>query len=243
MEPDPWMIRLRHQSLKYSTIRKLTKLARAAFTSASMGRDDHVPETPAPHRNLNLRGRGALLGTLPSCSKSTSEEGMGAEAGSSWFLPLIAPDQLHPGEEVAAAGLQEISLGLVGWQGEGGVQGVKPEEVAMSGSSGWAGSVIAGSPEVVQALGSHTGHRALTGDTLREFADADGDSIEDPMDRDTHRAVGVGHDEGEPFGALGRLGPAKRGRDVGAIAGVLGRDLPTRPERGAPQLEGPHRYS
>jgi hypothetical protein len=31
------MIRLRHQSLKYSTIRKLTKLARAAFTSASMG--------------------------------------------------------------------------------------------------------------------------------------------------------------------------------------------------------------
>ena len=68
----------------------------------------------------------------------------------------------------------------------------------MSGSSGWAGSVIAGSPEVVQALGSHTGHRALAGDTLREFADADGHSIEDPMDRDTYRAVGVGHDEGEP---------------------------------------------
>lgn len=142
--------------------------------------------------------------TLPSFSKSTSEEGMGAEAGSSCFFPLVAPGQLHPGEEVAAAGLQEISLGLVGWQGEGTVQGVEPEEVAMSGSSGWAGSVIAGSPEVVQALGSHPGHRALAGDTPREFADADGDSIEDPMDRDTHRAVGVGHGEGEPFGALGR---------------------------------------
>ncbi len=116
---------------------------------------------------------------------------MGAEAGSSWFLPLVAPGQLHPGEEVAAAGLQEIALALIGWQGEGTVQGVEPEEVSMSGSSGWAGSVIAGSPEVVQALGSHAGHRALAGDTLREFADADGDSIEDPMDRDTHRAVGI----------------------------------------------------
>ena len=135
---------------------------------------------------------------------------MGAEAGSFWFLPLVAPGQIHPGEEVAAAGLQEISVGLAGWQGEGTVQGVEPEDVAMSGSSGWAGSVIAGSPEVVQALGSHAGHRALAGDTLREFADADGDSIEDPMDRDTHCTAGVGHDEGESFGALGRVGPAKR---------------------------------
>jgi len=37
-------------------------------------RDDHVPGIPAPHRHLNLRGRGALLVTLPSFSKSTSEE-------------------------------------------------------------------------------------------------------------------------------------------------------------------------
>ncbi len=35
------------------------------------------------NRNLNPRGRGTLLVTLPSFSKSTSEEGMGAEAGSS----------------------------------------------------------------------------------------------------------------------------------------------------------------
>ena len=35
---------------------------------------------------------------------------MGAEAGSSWFLPLVAPDQLHPGEEVATAGLHEAPL-------------------------------------------------------------------------------------------------------------------------------------
>jgi hypothetical protein len=112
---------------------------------------------------------------------------------------------------VATTGFQEISLGLVGWQGERAVQGVEPEEVAMSWSSGWAGSAIAGFPEVVQALGSNSGHRALAGDTLRELADADGDSIENPMDRDTHRVVGVGHDEGKPFGALGRLGPAKRG--------------------------------
>lgn len=79
---------------------------------------------------------------------------MGAEAGSSSFPPLVAPGQFHPSEEVPAAGLQEIPLGLVGWQGEGTVQGVEPEDVAMSGSSGWAGSVIAGSPEVVQAVGS-----------------------------------------------------------------------------------------
>jgi hypothetical protein len=37
MKPDLWMIRLRHQSLKYSTIRKLIQPARAAFTSVSMG--------------------------------------------------------------------------------------------------------------------------------------------------------------------------------------------------------------
>ena len=86
------------------------------------------PGIPAPHRKLNPRGRGALLVTAPSFSKRTSEEGMGAEAGSSWFRPLVAPGQLHPGEEVAAAGLQQISLGLVGWQGEGTVQGVEPEK-------------------------------------------------------------------------------------------------------------------
>jgi hypothetical protein len=81
---------------------------------AESRRDDHIPEIPASHRNINLRGRGALLVTVPSFSKSTSEEGMGAEAGSSWFLPLVAPGQLHPGEEVAAAGLQEIALSLIG---------------------------------------------------------------------------------------------------------------------------------
>ncbi len=47
--------------------------------SASARRDDHVPEIPVSHRNLNLRGRGALLVTVPSFSTSTSEEGMGAE--------------------------------------------------------------------------------------------------------------------------------------------------------------------
>src|SRR5258706_14173635 len=104
----------------------------------------------------------------------------------------------------------------------------------MSGPSGWAGSVIAGSPEVVQALGSHSGHRALAGDPLRELADADRDSIEDPMNRDTHRVVEVGHEEGNPLGARGRVGPGKRGGNGGAIAEVLGRDLPTRPQPGAP---------
>src|SRR5260370_36723664 len=47
---------------------------------AERRRDDHVPEMPASHRNLTLRGRGALLVTVPSFAKSTSAEGMGAEA-------------------------------------------------------------------------------------------------------------------------------------------------------------------
>ena len=46
---------------------------------AESRRDDHVPGIPASHRNLTLRGRGALLVTVPSFSTSTSEEGMGAE--------------------------------------------------------------------------------------------------------------------------------------------------------------------
>src|SRR5260370_22068848 len=88
---------------------------------AERRRDDHVPGIPASHRNLTLRGRGALLVTVPSFSKSTSAEGMGAEAGSSWFLPLLEPGQLHPGDEAAAAGLQEIALELIGRQGKGTV--------------------------------------------------------------------------------------------------------------------------
>src|SRR5258708_21395834 len=80
---------------------------------AERRRDDHVPEMPASHRNLTLRGRGALLVTVPSFSKSTSEEGMGEEAGSTWFLPLVAPGQLHPGEEVAPPALPQISLALL----------------------------------------------------------------------------------------------------------------------------------
>ena len=46
---------------------------------AESRRDDHIPEIPASHRNLKLRGRGALLVTVPSFSKSTS--GVGHDEG------------------------------------------------------------------------------------------------------------------------------------------------------------------
>ncbi len=49
------------------------------------------------------------------------------KAGLSRSLPLVTFHQVHPGEDAAAEGLQEISLDLVGWQGKRGVQGVETE--------------------------------------------------------------------------------------------------------------------
>jgi hypothetical protein len=57
------------------------------------------------------------------------------------------------------------------------------------------------------------------------------------MDRDTHRAVGVGHDEGEPFGALGRLGPAKRGETSEPSHVYLGGISPPGPNAGLRSLK------
>ncbi len=83
---------------------------------------------------------------------------------------------------------------------------------------------------------SRTVHRDLAGDTLREFADADADSIEDPMDRDTHRAVGVGHDEGDWCPGAARSSEA--GRETAEPSQVyLGGISPPGPNAGLRSLK------
>ncbi len=58
------------------------------------------------------------------------------------------------------------------------------------------------------------------------------------MDRDTHRVVEVGHEEGKPLGARGRLGPAKRGGETAEPSQVyLGGISPPGPNAGLRSLK------
>src|SRR6266545_1676891 len=79
-------------------------------------------------------------------------------------------------------------------------------------SPGRAGTTVANSSEVVQALGSNLGHHLLQRHAVREFADGGGDSIEHPVGPDSSRCVTVIHDEGKALGAARRGGPAQRGK-------------------------------
>src|SRR5260370_16716461 len=56
--------------------------------SVSARRDDHVPEIPVSHRNLNLRGRGALVVTLRPFRR--------ARARRAWVRRLVTPSPAGP---------------------------------------------------------------------------------------------------------------------------------------------------
>ena len=63
----------------------------------------------------------------------TPRQHQGPRGGGESRGSLVAPDEIHPRDDVPCHGLQELCLESVGWQGEGRVQGVEPEEGEMGG--------------------------------------------------------------------------------------------------------------
>jgi hypothetical protein len=112
----------------------------------------------------------------------------------------------------------------------------------MSGSRGLAGTAVADFAEVIHALGPDPRYGALSWDTFREFPHRRGDSIESTQ----WPQIPVGCSRSSTVKAkllVPSGGSAQRsgGGDVGAVAGVLERDLSAGAESGAPQLEGHRR--
>lgn len=147
-------------------------------------------------------------------------------------------DELGLGADVVLHGAFDVGFDGAGLEVKFRIEGVELEEIAMR-PAGWrTGTTVAEFVEIVTALVGAVGELLPVGDVFREFASADRQVVENPMDPSAGGGVRIVHDEREGLRGGGRIVPGELGRNVKSVAGeCLGDRLAGR-ERVGGKLEG-----
>ena len=142
------------------------------------------------------------------------------------------------GADVVLHGAFNVGFDGAGLEVKFRIEGVELEVIAMR-LAGWrTGTTVAKFVEIVTALVGAVGELLPVGDIFREFASADRQVVENPMDPSAGGGVRIVHDEREGLRGGGWIVPPELGRNVKAVAGeCLGDRLAGR-ERVGGKLDG-----